>query len=50
MACKDGWLRLIKEGQLLIQCQVVRAEDVDVVEICQDESIWAEGGSEVSEQ
>jgi hypothetical protein len=29
---------------------VIRAEDVDVVEVGQDESVWAKSGRQVSEQ
>jgi hypothetical protein len=46
----DGWLPLVKESQCLLKCQVVRAEDIDVDEVRQDESVWAEGGGQVSEQ
>jgi hypothetical protein len=45
----DGWLPLVKESQCLLKCRVVRAEDVDIVEVGQDESVWAKGGGQVSE-
>jgi hypothetical protein len=46
----DGWLPVLKESQRLLKCQVVGAEDVDVVEVGQDESVWAKGCCQVSEQ
>jgi hypothetical protein len=41
----DGWLPLTKKDKRLFKRQVIRAEDVDVVEVGQDEPVWAEGGS-----
>jgi hypothetical protein len=37
-------------NQRLLKCQVIRAEDVVGVEVGQDEPVWPEGGSSVSEQ
>jgi hypothetical protein len=46
----DGWPPLTKESQRLLQCQLIRAEDVDVVKVGQDEPVWPNGQGKVSEQ